>query len=147
MYREDSRRQPVEGSCQLPWSQRLRSAERAALTHNSSLEEWLLHVHQALALIPGSEPHGARVVSIAIDPTHDTLVITEEEDGQAGHGIDSDQQRPLVIPAGNVVGRDAIHVDDPEEGCLDKEAAMNSGMEAFREQVSRLQRWRLGDLY
>ena len=43
------------------------------------------------------------------DATHHTLVIAEEEDGQATQAINSDEQRALLVVVDHIKLRDAIH--------------------------------------
>lgn len=61
--------------------------------------------------IPITESHGRGIAAIRVHPTHNTLVISKEENGQTGHGIDQNQQRPFLVVAAHIVARYAVHVD------------------------------------
>lgn len=49
------------------------------------------------------------VVNGHIDTSHHTLIVPEEENGQAGDTVDGDEKLSLLIPVDNVVLRDEIH--------------------------------------
>lgn len=57
-----------------------------------------------------AEFHGLFVIiRCGVNTTHHTLVITEEEDGQAGNAIDG-REKLLFLPSVDHVGfRDEIH--------------------------------------
>ena len=60
-----------------------------------------------------AEFHGVMVViGSTIDTTHHTLIITEEEDGQAGNTIDGNEKTTLLKLVHHIEPRDGIHGDD-----------------------------------
>ena len=60
-----------------------------------------------------AEFHGSLVVvERAIDTSHHTLVITEEEDGQAGNTIDGNEKTTLLQLMDDIGPRDSIHGGD-----------------------------------
>ena len=77
-------------------------------THNASLEQGLVGHDETLGFVKVAEAHDLGIASIAIHPTHHTLVITEEEDGETGDAVDENQQRPPLVaisyvPLGNTI--------------------------------------------
>lgn len=82
---------------------------KGATTYNASLKERFVDDDGARRLIPMAEAHEAGIAAVAVDTAHDTLVVAEEEDGQAGHEVDGDQERALLVLAGHVPTADAIH--------------------------------------
>ena len=60
-----------------------------------------------------AEFHGSLVVvDRGIDTSHHTLVITEEEDGQAGNTIDGDEKTTLLQLMDDIGPRDSVHGGD-----------------------------------
>ena len=52
------------------------------------------------------------VVDRGIDTSHHTLIITEEEDGQAGNTIDGDEKTTLLQLVDDIGTRDSVHGGD-----------------------------------
>ena len=79
------------------------------VTHDTSLKEWLGNCNYSCLLIKVAKAHDGGVAAVAVNTAHDTLVITEEEDGKAGDAVDSDEERTLLVLAGYIVARDLVH--------------------------------------
>ena len=75
------------------------------------MEEWLLDTYYLCRRIVCAKAHGRGIVAIAVDTTHDTLIIAKEEDGQAGYTVDENQESPLFKLARDIVARDIVHDD------------------------------------
>ena len=63
-------------------------------------------------IIEGAKAHGTGIIAVAIYTAHDTLVISEEENGETGYAVDEDQESPLLVLAGYIIARDIVH-----DGC------------------------------
>ena len=79
------------------------------VTHDTSLKEWLGNCNYAGRLIEVAKAHDVGVAAVAVDTAHDTLVITEEEDGKTGNAVDKDEECTLLVLAGYIVARDPVH--------------------------------------
>ena len=79
------------------------------VTHDTSLKEWLGNCNYAGRFIEVAKAHDVGVAAVAVDTAHDTLVITEEEDGKAGDAVDNDEESTLLVLAGYIVARDPVH--------------------------------------
>lgn len=69
----------------------------------------MVDLYRPRGFVPCTEAHCRRIVTVVVDTTHDTLVITKEEDRQRGHSIDGYEQRPPLEPASDVEFRDVLH--------------------------------------
>ncbi len=49
------------------------------------------------------------IAPVAVDTTHDTLIIAEEEDGETGYEVDKDEEGPLLVLPRYVVALDVVH--------------------------------------
>ena len=84
-------------------------------TYDTALQQRVGHIDLVLLGIPVPKAHGSCIVAIGIHTSHDPLVVAEEEDGQACHGIDQEEKACLLIAAGDVElgdapwGRDDAH--------------------------------------
>ena len=58
-----------------------------------------------------AKAHDVCVASIAIDTTHYTLIIAEEEDGESGDAVDEYQQRPLLVAMSHIILGHTVHDD------------------------------------
>ena len=67
-------------------------------TDNTSLKEGLVDHDQAFCLVIVTKSHDLSIVPVGVDTSHDTLVVSKEEDGQASDGIDCNQERPFLVP-------------------------------------------------
>jgi len=79
-------------------------------TDNASLKERLIDRDQALLSIIVAKAHCLSVVSVGVDTSHHTLVISEEEDGQASDGVDCYQECSFLVPASCIPRRNTIHI-------------------------------------
>jgi hypothetical protein len=78
--------------------------------HDAPLEERMVNLHLARGLIPVAKTHCVCVVVSGVDAAHDALIISEEEDEQAGHSIDCNQQGALLVLVYHIVLWNFIHV-------------------------------------
>ena len=80
-------------------------------TYNATFQEGvgLLHRWRVLGRVPIAKSHGLGIVAVGVDTTHNTLIITEEEDGKTGHSIDGNQQGALLQPPGHIELGNAVH--------------------------------------
>lgn len=56
-----------------------------------------------------AKAHGGCIVAVAVNTAHNTLIITEEEDGETGYAVDEDQESSRLVLAGYIVARDVLH--------------------------------------
>jgi hypothetical protein len=59
-----------------------------------------------------TKPHGRGIVAIVVDTSHNTLIITEEEDREPSYAVDSYEKRPLLVLASDVPFPNVLHVVD-----------------------------------
>ena len=78
-------------------------------TYDTSLKESVVDCDYARRIIKMAEAHDIRIVAVAIDAAHDTLIVAKEEDGKAGYAVDEDEESPLLELAGYIVARDVLH--------------------------------------
>lgn len=67
------------------------------------MEQRLVDDDKLLFLVPVTVTHEFCIVACSVDTTHQTLVVTKEEDGQAGDEADGVEQRALVQLMGDIV--------------------------------------------
>lgn len=78
-------------------------------TYNAPLKQGLRHDDAALMLIVISKTHQFSIVSVGVHATHQTLVVTKEENGYASSQADDIEERLFVVSVGEVVlGQDAV---------------------------------------
>ena len=74
------------------------------------MEQGILNIGTSVRLLD-SELHGILiVVHGVVDSTHHTLIITEEENGQAGHAVDGDEKTALLQLVDHIVLGNDVHV-------------------------------------
>ena len=84
-------------------------AHRGMVAYNSALKQGFLDDGFQSFRVLHAKFHGILVVvDCIIDTAHHTLIVTEEEDGQAGNAVDSNEKLPLLqlvhhIPLGNSI--------------------------------------------
>ncbi len=79
------------------------------VTHNASLKKWLLDCDYACLLIEIAKAHDMGIAPVAVDTTHDTLIVAEKEDGETGYEVDKDEEGPFLVPPRYVVALDVVH--------------------------------------
>lgn len=66
------------------------------ITYNTALEQGLVDDNNLLLLVPVSKAHQFGIVPSSVDATHQTLVITKEEDGHACNKTDRVEEGAFV---------------------------------------------------
>jgi len=79
-------------------------------TYNASLQQGVLDYGLKRLGILHTELHGILVVvDGVVDTAHHTLIITEEENGQASDAVDGDEELPLLQFVHHVPSWNDIH--------------------------------------
>ena len=67
------------------------------------MQQRFIYNNELLLVVPVAEAHSLGIVSCGIHTAHETLVVAEEEDGQAGDDADNIEEGLFVKAMGNVV--------------------------------------------